>query len=94
MGRLGRGARGGPRAGPPPPPEPRITGAAADLAGLLADWHEATGVGFHLLPTSAPADLPAVVQDLVPGLRERGLFRADYTGRTLRDHLGLPHPAG
>jgi len=25
----------------------------------------------------------------MPILQERGLFRADYTGTTLRDHLGL-----
>ncbi|MFF0584521.1 LLM class flavin-dependent oxidoreductase [Streptomyces sp. NPDC003781] len=86
---------GGTGPGALPPAELRFTGAAADLAALLADWHETTGVdGFHLLPTSASADLPAVVHDLVPALRERGLFRADYTGRTLRDHLGLPRPAG
>ncbi|MGP4004943.1 LLM class flavin-dependent oxidoreductase [Streptomyces sp. 4N124] len=85
---------GGTGPGALPPAELRFTGAAADLAGLLADWHAATGVdGFHLLPTSAPADLPALVHDLVPALRERRLFRADYTGRTLRDHLGLPRPA-
>lgn len=81
-------------AGTLPPAELRFTGAATDLAGLLADWHAASGVdGFHLLPASAPADVAAVVHDLVPALRERGLFRAAYTGRTLRDHLGLPRPA-
>ncbi|MGW0712288.1 LLM class flavin-dependent oxidoreductase [Streptomyces sp. NPDC002643] len=86
--------RGGTRPGSLPPAELGFTGAAVDLADLLADWYAATGVdGFHLLPASAPADLPAVVHDLVPALRERGLFRADYTGRTLRDHLGLPRPA-
>jgi hypothetical protein len=29
---------------------------------------------------------------VVPILQERGLFRADYAGRTLRDHLGLGRP--
>jgi len=29
----------------------------------------------------------------VPILRRRGLFRAEYEGATLRDHLGLPRPA-
>jgi hypothetical protein len=32
------------------------------------------------------------VQLVVPILQERGLFRADYDGTTLRDHLGLPRP--
>ncbi|NGO07803.1 LLM class flavin-dependent oxidoreductase [Streptomyces sp. HC44] len=77
----------------PPADTVRFSGAAADLGDLLADWHGAGGAdGFHLLPASVPADLPAVVHDLVPTLRARGLFRADYTGHTLRDHLGLAHP--
>ena len=29
------------------------------------------------------------VDQVVPLLQERGVFRADYTGSTLRDHLGL-----
>ncbi|WP_128437015.1 LLM class flavin-dependent oxidoreductase [Streptomyces cyaneus] len=79
----------------PPADTARFTGTAADLADLLADRHTATGVdGFHLRPASTPADLPTVVHDLVPALRERGLFRTAYTGTTLRDHLGLPRPAG
>lgn len=86
----------GPRGGQALPPSDtlRFTGTATDLGALLADWHAAAGTdGFHLLPTSAPAELPAVVHDLVPALRDRGLFRTAYTGRTLRDHLGLPRPA-
>lgn len=81
--------------GPLPPAELRFTGTAADLAGLLADWHAATDVdGFHLLPASAPADVAAVVHDVVPALQEHALFRARYTGRTLRDHLGLSYSTG
>ncbi|WP_416982199.1 LLM class flavin-dependent oxidoreductase [Streptomyces sp. T028] len=91
---LGGGAGPGPHS-LPAVDTVRFTGTAADLAGLLADWHAAAGAdGFHLLPASAPADLPAVVHELVPPLREHGIFRTDYTGRTLRDHLGLPRPVG
>ena len=32
------------------------------------------------------------VAEVVPILRKRGLFREEYTGSTLRDHLGLPRP--
>ena len=32
------------------------------------------------------------VDRVVPLLQERGVFRADYTGSTLRDHLGLAPP--
>lgn len=30
---------------------------------------------------------------VVPILQERGLFRTEYTGSTLREHYGLPRPA-
>jgi hypothetical protein len=33
------------------------------------------------------------VDEVVPILQERGRFRTEYTGRTLRDHYGLPRPA-
>jgi len=29
----------------------------------------------------------------VPELQRRGLFRREYAGHTLRDHLGLARPA-
>lgn len=63
-------------------------GAPGELAGLLAEWHaEGVADGFHLLPAHAATDLLAVVHGLVPRLRERGVFRSGYRGRTLREHL-------
>jgi hypothetical protein len=40
----------------------------------------------------ARSGLEAFVDHVVPVLRRRGLFRTEYTGRTLRDHYGLPRP--
>ena len=37
--------------------------------------------------------LAPFVDQVVPLLQKRGVFRADYTGTTLRDHLGLHPPA-
>ena len=34
------------------------------------------------------------VEQVVPILRKRGLFREEYTGKTLRNHYGLTRPAG
>jgi hypothetical protein len=39
-----------------------------------------------------PGGLESVVRLLVPELQRRGLFRKEYTGTTLRDHLGLARP--
>jgi FMN-dependent oxidoreductase (nitrilotriacetate monooxygenase family) len=45
--------------------------------------------GFILVPHVTPAGLDPFVDSVVPLLQERGVFRADYEGVTLRDHLGL-----
>ena len=45
--------------------------------------------GFILVPHLVPGGLDPFVDAVVPLLQERGVFRADYEGTTLRDHLGL-----
>jgi alkanesulfonate monooxygenase SsuD/methylene tetrahydromethanopterin reductase-like flavin-dependent oxidoreductase (luciferase family) len=80
--------RGGGRGLRPRAETMHFAGAPAELAGLLAEWHaEGVADGFHLLPAHAATDLLAVVHGLVPRLRERGVFRSGYRGRTLREHL-------
>jgi len=41
------------------------------------------------VPHITPGGLDPFVDQVVPLLQERGVFRADYAGTTLRDHLGL-----
>ncbi|MGC5361630.1 NtaA/DmoA family FMN-dependent monooxygenase [Streptomyces sp. DT24] len=48
--------------------------------------------GFVLVPHLTPGGLDDVVDRVVPLLQEKGVFREDYTGTTLRDHLGLGTP--
>ncbi|MFB9201531.1 NtaA/DmoA family FMN-dependent monooxygenase [Nonomuraea spiralis] len=45
--------------------------------------------GFILVPHLTPGGLDEFVDRVVPVLRERGVFRTEYTGTTLRDHLEL-----
>ena len=45
--------------------------------------------GFILVPHLTPHGLDEFVDRVVPLLQERGAFRTDYAGETLRDHLGL-----
>ncbi|HEY1700637.1 MAG TPA: LLM class flavin-dependent oxidoreductase [Trebonia sp.] len=71
-----------------------VVGAPGQLADTIQEWFEAGAVdGFNLMPDVNPSGLEAFVDHVVPILRERGLFRREYTGTTLRDHLGLEHPA-
>lgn len=70
-----------------------FTGTPAELADLLVQWHDAGADGFRLRPASLPHDLLQITDGLVPELRTRGLFRASYAGRSLRESLGLSRPA-
>ncbi|MEU1272423.1 NtaA/DmoA family FMN-dependent monooxygenase [Streptomyces sp. NPDC005799] len=48
--------------------------------------------GFILVPHLTPGGLDEFVDRVVPLLQERGVFRTEYRGSTLRSHLGLDHP--
>ncbi len=45
--------------------------------------------GFILVPHITPDGLDEFADTVVPLLQERGVFRGDYEGSTLREHLGL-----
>ncbi|WP_375424100.1 NtaA/DmoA family FMN-dependent monooxygenase [uncultured Friedmanniella sp.] len=45
--------------------------------------------GFILVPHITPGGLDRFADEVVPLLQERGSFRTEYEGETLRDHLGL-----
>jgi alkanesulfonate monooxygenase SsuD/methylene tetrahydromethanopterin reductase-like flavin-dependent oxidoreductase (luciferase family) len=68
-----------------------FVGTPDQLADRMADWFEDGACdGFNLMPPVIPGELDILVDELVPALRARGLFRQDYTAQTLRGHLGLP----
>ena len=46
----------------------------------------------HGMPPFFPGQFDAFGDEVVPILQERGIFRSDYAGTTLRDHLGLARP--
>jgi FMN-dependent oxidoreductase (nitrilotriacetate monooxygenase family) len=48
--------------------------------------------GFILVPHLTPGGLDRFVAEVVPELQDLGSYRTEYTGPTLRDHLGLRHP--
>ncbi|MFE7159247.1 NtaA/DmoA family FMN-dependent monooxygenase [Streptomyces sp. NPDC057636] len=48
--------------------------------------------GFILVPHLTPGGLDEFVDQVVPLLQERGAYRTEYTGTTLRSHLGLKEP--
>ncbi|MFG3205593.1 NtaA/DmoA family FMN-dependent monooxygenase [Streptomyces sp. NPDC048192] len=70
-----------------------FVGSPATVAQSIDDFVQADAAdGFILVPHITPGGLDPFADKVVPLLQERGVFRADYTGTTLRDHLGLAHP--
>jgi FMN-dependent oxidoreductase (nitrilotriacetate monooxygenase family) len=72
-----------------------FVGSADTIATTINDLVQADASdGFILVPHITPGGLDPFVDHVVPLLQERGVFRTEYTGTTLRDHLGLgPLPA-
>lgn len=71
-----------------------LIGTASDIADQMQAWFERRGAdGFNILVPHLPGGLEDVAQHVIPELQRRGLFRHDYTGTTLRDHLGLARPS-
>ncbi|MGA6226349.1 hypothetical protein ACPESV_39120, partial [Streptomyces umbrinus] len=63
------------------------------VAATIDDFVQADASdGFILVPHITPGGLDAFADTVVPLLQERGVFRTEYEGTTLRDHLGLAHP--
>jgi FMN-dependent oxidoreductase (nitrilotriacetate monooxygenase family) len=70
-----------------------LCGTPEFVADGLEEWFVAGAAdGFNLMPPWFPGAFDDFVDQVVPILQRRGLFRTEYTGRTLRDHLGLPRP--
>ncbi|MEI7712695.1 MAG: LLM class flavin-dependent oxidoreductase [Rhodospirillales bacterium] len=68
-------------------------GTPEQIADLIGDWFAAGAAdGFNLMPPILPAMLDVFVDEVVPLLRRRGLFRAEYNAETLRGHYGLAMP--
>jgi alkanesulfonate monooxygenase SsuD/methylene tetrahydromethanopterin reductase-like flavin-dependent oxidoreductase (luciferase family) len=73
----------------------RCVGTAEQVADVMESYFTEGGCdGFMLTSPYMMGGLDAITDQLVPVLKERGLFRGDYEGTTLRDHLGLERPQG
>jgi FMN-dependent oxidoreductase (nitrilotriacetate monooxygenase family) len=67
-----------------------FVGSPASVATAINDLVQADASdGFILVPHITPDGLDEFADTVVPLLQERGVFRSDYKGSTLREHLGL-----
>ena len=70
-----------------------IFGSPEEIADMMQEWLEREACdGFMITFPVIPSTLSDFVEKVVPMLQARGIFREDYTGSTLREHLGLPRP--
>ncbi|HEX3564746.1 MAG TPA: LLM class flavin-dependent oxidoreductase, partial [Acidimicrobiales bacterium] len=70
-----------------------FVGAPATVAARIDELVQADAAdGFILVPHITPGGLDQFADTVVPLLQERGVFRTEYEGSTLRHHLGLSSP--
>lgn len=68
-----------------------FVGTARSIADEMQQWLENEGSdGFNVMFPWLPGGLDSFVEQVVPELQRRGIFRRAYSGTTLREHLGLP----
>ena len=71
----------------------QMVGTPSSIADEMEQWLvEAGSDGFNVMFPYLPAGLDDFVEKVVPELQRRGIFRREYEGSTLREHLGLPRP--
>ncbi|MGY4408211.1 LLM class flavin-dependent oxidoreductase [Bradyrhizobium sp. USDA 3315] len=73
--------------------KPTFCGSAVDVANQMEQWvTERACDGFLISFPVLPSTLSHFVDQVVPELQRRGVFKTEYAGETLRDNLGLQKP--
>lgn len=71
-----------------------FNGSGSTVAARMQEWFDARACdGFMVQMPYLPGGVEDFVRLVVPELQTRRVFREDYAGTTLREHLGLDRPA-
>jgi FMN-dependent oxidoreductase (nitrilotriacetate monooxygenase family) len=71
----------------------QVVGTPEQIADALEERFVNYGAdGYNVMPALLPDTLNDFIELVLPELCRRGLFRSEYEGRTLREHLGLKRP--
>ncbi len=74
------------------PSRQNFIGTPETVAATIDEYVQADASdGFILVPHITPDGLGEFADKVVPILQERGVYRTEYEGSTLREHLGLSH---
>lgn len=70
-----------------------VVGTPEQVVDVLVTWFEQGAAdGFNVMGAALPSGLEVFIEQVLPELRARGLFREEYDGTTLRDNYGLARP--
>ena len=71
-----------------------FAGTPEQIADLIEDWFiDGVADGVNLMPPVLPKMLDTFIDQVIPLLQKKGIFRTEYQGNTLREHYGLERPA-
>lgn len=71
-----------------------FVGTPDQVADAITDWFAGGAAdGFNIMAPALPSGLETFIEQVLPILRGKGLFREEYEGTTLREHYGLAVPA-
>lgn len=73
-------------------PRPTFSGTAAQIADGLEQWFTRGAADGFIVRGGTPTAFDDFVDQVIPILQQRGLYRHDYEGNTLREQLGLIEP--
>jgi FMN-dependent oxidoreductase (nitrilotriacetate monooxygenase family) len=72
----------------------QVIGSPKTVADLMQQWFEERGAdGFNVVPPLLPEGFEDFVRLVIPELQRRGIFRTEYSGKSLRQNLGLKRPS-
>jgi FMN-dependent oxidoreductase (nitrilotriacetate monooxygenase family) len=71
-----------------------FVGTPDQAVDTIISWFEGGAAdGFNVMAPGLPSELETFIEQVLPILRDKGLFREEYRGKTLREHYGLDVPA-
>lgn len=70
--------------------KPQLVGTAEQVADRMEEiWRETGCHAFNITPAISPSSIVDFVDQVVPILQKRGIYRTEYSGTTFRENLGL-----
>ncbi len=73
-------------------PRGNFVGTPEQIADKFEQWLDAKGSDGFVIGQALPGQFKLLVEEVIPILQSRGIYREDYQGTTFRDNLGLDVP--